>query len=191
MSGRDPGAGVDEAQLTAEEAGDDRDVAAPAAAAEGEAFDAPEAEVRTVEDLLDQLEAVIAERDQYLALARERQAEFENYRKQTMKRQAEHLEQATSKLVEQLLVVLDAFDSGVAHGEDALVPLRSQLFGVLEREGLQRIDPGGEPFDPALHEAVLHEPADGTEGPVVEDVMRSGYVFNGRVLRPAMVKVKG
>ena len=66
------------------------------------------------------------------------------------------------------------------------------LLGALEKEGLGRIDPVGEPFDPNLHDAVMHEPAvDGAEATVVSDVMRPGYSWKGRVVRPAMVKVRG
>jgi molecular chaperone GrpE len=48
----------------------------------------------------------------------------------------------------------------------------------------------GEVFDPLLHEAVLHEPGEGTES-IVTESLRTGYLWKGRVLRPAMVKVKG
>ena len=144
----------------------------------------------SVEEIVHALEAVTAERDSYLALAREKQAEFENYRKQVMKRQADHLEQAAAALVEKLLPVLDAFDYGIAHGHEDLTPMRNQLLATLEKEGLSRLEPVGEPFDPNEQEAVVHEPGDG--GPeVVDEVLRVGYRWHGRVLRPAMVKVKG
>ncbi|MDQ6839835.1 MAG: nucleotide exchange factor GrpE, partial [Actinomycetota bacterium] len=60
---------------------------------------------------------------------------------------------------------------------------------VLAREGLERIDPDREPFDPTVHDAVAHEPGDG--GQEVAEVLRAGYRWRGRVLRPAMVKVRG
>jgi len=63
------------------------------------------------------------------------------------------------------------------------------LLGVLEKEGLQRIHPKGEAFDPNEADAVAHEDAD--DGPLVSEVFRSGYRWKGRVLRPAMVKVRG
>ena len=58
---------------------------------------------------------------------------------------------------------------------------------MLEKAGVERIEPQGKPFDPNEHEAVLHEDGDGD--PVVTDIMRTGYRLKGRVLRPAMVKV--
>jgi molecular chaperone GrpE len=60
---------------------------------------------------------------------------------------------------------------------------------VLEKAGLERLDPTGEPFDPTLHEAVLHVDEGDHEEPTVVDVMRAGYRLKGRTLRPAMVKV--
>jgi molecular chaperone GrpE len=71
-------------------------------------------------------------------------------------------------------------------------PVFASLLGTLEKAGLERIDPGGEPFDPNRHEAVMHESAaEGDDGPLVIDVLRRGYAWKGRVLRAAMVKVRG
>jgi molecular chaperone GrpE len=142
-----------------------------------------------VEDLLGELEKVIAQRDEYLGLAQAKQAEFENFRKRIMKQQAEQVSRASSKLVESLLPVLDAFDYGIAHGGDSIAPLRAQLLGALEREGLERLDPDGMAFDPTEHEAVAHEPGDGGE-PVVAETLRAGYRWQGHLLRPVMVRVR-
>ena len=85
--------------------------------------------------------------------------------------------------------VLDACDGARQHGAgDEVEPIVSALMLALEKEGLERVDPAGEPFDPTVAEAVVHEPGDGGEH-VVAEVLRAGYTFNGRVLRPAMVKV--
>jgi len=151
----------------------------------------PPADERTldVEELIAQLEAVSAERDEFLALAQSKQAEFENYRKRVMKQQADEVERAGSKLVDALLPVLDAFDYGVAHGDESLGPMRAQLLGTLEREGLVRLDPAGETFDPKEHDAVAHEPGDGGE-PVVAETLRAGYRWRGHLLRPVMVRVR-
>jgi molecular chaperone GrpE len=67
--------------------------------------------------------------------------------------------------------------------------MRAQLLGVLEKEGLTRLDPTGEPFDPNEHEAVAHEPGDGGE-PVVAESLRAGYRWQGHLLRPVMVRVR-
>ncbi len=146
----------------------------------------------SVEELIADLERAVGERDQYLDSWRRSQAEFENYRKRVTKQQGDDAARAAGDLVEQLLPVLDACDGAVRHGAVEVEPIFAALLGALEKRGLTRIDPSGEPFDPNLHDAVMHEPAeDDDEGTTVSDVMRPGYGWNGRVLRPAMVKVRG
>jgi molecular chaperone GrpE len=142
-----------------------------------------------VEDLVGDLERVTAERDEYLALAQHTRAEFENFRKRMMKQQADEVARETGRLVEALLPMVDAFDYGIAHGHEDVAPMRDQLLGVLEREGLERLDPTGQPFDPNEHDAVAHEPGDGGEH-VVAETLRAGYRWRGQLLRPAMVKVR-
>jgi molecular chaperone GrpE len=141
----------------------------------------------------DEAEAMVqsdlAKQQELLALAQRTQADFENYRKQAQKRQDDAVQRALGRFVEGLLPVLDACDAAVAHGaREAVEPVLGALYGALEKEGLERLDPTGEPFDPAEAEAVIHEPGDGGEQ-VVAQVMRTGYRWRGRVLRPAMVKV--
>ena len=161
------------------------------AAAADEAAAVPDTD-DSVEALLADFEKVTAERDEYLRLAQVKQAELENFRKRMMKQQADEVARVTGRLVEGLLPVLDAFDYAVAHGEESVTPMRDQLAIALEKEGLVRIISDGAPFDPNLHEAVAHEPADDDEdGPVVSETMRAGYTWHGQLLRAAMVKVKG
>lgn len=141
------------------------------------------------------LERLLDERDQMRTLAQQIQADFENYRKQALKRETAIVERASESLLEQLLPVLDSFDAALVQLSDDTDPaLRkgvelvfAQLVGVLEQAGLERIDAAGKPFDPNEHEAVLQEDGDGD--PVVAETMRTGYRLKGRVLRPAMVKV--
>ena len=146
----------------------------------------------SVEELILDLERTIVERDQYLDSLRRNQADFENYRKRVAKQAGEDAARAAESLVDKLLPVLDACDGAVAHGAAEVEPIFASLLGTLEKEGLVRINPAGEPFDPNVHEAVLHEPAlDDDAGTVVSDVLRPGYIWKGRVVRPAMVKVRG
>jgi molecular chaperone GrpE len=168
----------------------------PASEATGTADDesaAPEPEPEvTVEDIVNDLERLVAERDELLSLAQRTQADFENFRKRTMKQQADEVARASGRIVEAILPVLDAFDYASAHGEEQLKPMRDQLLGALEKEGLARVDSDGAPFDPSLHEAVAHEAADEAQDePVVSETMRAGYTWRGGLLRAAMVKVKG
>ena len=141
------------------------------------------------------LDRLMGERDEMRALAQQIQADFENYRKQAMRRETAIVERASESLVESLLPVLDSFDAAVSQLPDDTEPgvrkgvelVFAQLVDVLERAGLERMDADGRPFDPNEHEAVMQEDGDGE--PVVVETMRSGYRLKGRVLRPAMVKV--
>ena len=135
---------------------------------------------------------VAHERDEYLDALRRLQADFENYKKRMIRQQTEYLERAAESLVEKLLPVFDTADLAIAHGGgEEVKQIWTALFDALEREGLERIDPLHGPFDPTMHDAVAHEPGDGTGEPEVSEVMRAGYRWKGRVLRPAMVKVRG
>lgn len=133
-----------------------------------------------------------AERDEYRDALLRVKADFENYKKRIAKDHAATVERAAEKLVAELLPVLDACDAAIAQGAADVEPIARSLADILVKEGLERLDPAGQPFDPNLHEAVLHEPADGDETEtIVTESMRVGYVWKGRVIRPAMVKVKG
>ena len=150
----------------------------------------------TVDEAVEAAEQAVAtdlgqlarERDQYRELAQRIQADFENYKKRILKQQTEHLERAAETLVDKLLPVLDTFDLARAHGQ-GLDQVYATLLEVLAKEGLERIDPVGREFDPNEADAVAHEEGDGAQ--VVSAVLRPGYRWKGRVLRPAMVKVKG
>jgi len=151
----------------------------------------------------DPLEVALAQRDEYLDSLRRLQAEFENYKKRVLKQQAEQVARAAASLVDKLLPVLDALDLATDHVGDAdtdeakaLVAASGLLQGVLAKEGLERISPLGEEFDPNAHEAVGQLPAaEGAEPtasgePRVAQVMRAGYRWHGTVVRPAMVMVE-
>jgi molecular chaperone GrpE len=138
--------------------------------------------------LLEDFSKLSHERDDYLEQLRRTKADFENYRKRILRQQTEHVERAAEGLVEKLLPVLDTFDLAVAHGE-GFDQVQATLMSTLEKEGLERIDPVDKPFDPTEADAVAHEAGDG--GPVVAEVLRPGYRWKGRVIRPAMVRVKG
>ena len=152
-------------------------------------------EAEAGDPVLDVMAVLEGERDGYLVDLQRVTAEFANFRKQVEKRSAAVSARARGDLVEKILPVLDACDLAVEHGADDVTPIRTSLVQVLEPAGLEVLDPLGEPFDPTRHEAVLHEPADDPDdvdvGQVVVGVLRRGYVWDGRVLRPAMVRVRG
>lgn len=146
----------------------------------------------SVEELVATLEVVTAERDQHLADLQRVSADFANFRKQTDKRHADFTAQAGSRVAEALLPVLDACDAAAQQGVEGVEPIAAQLHGILQHSGLEIIADESEPFDPTRHEAAMSEPGDDDqEIAVVAQVLRTGYAWNGRVLRAAMVKVKG
>lgn len=125
-------------------------------------------------------------------------AEFENYRKRMLKEQTRMLETAESGLVRKLMPVIDNLERALENapaGKDAsglrkgVEMVLDQLLDVLAREGLEVIDPGGEPFDPEHHEAMMVVETDDCPEDTVVDVAQKGYRFNGMMLRPAMVRV--
>ena len=153
-----------------------------------EAAEVVEADLAEATDEVSQL---TGERDRYLDQLRRLQADFENYRKRVMKQQDEVAERATEGLVADLLPVLDACDAAAQHGDEAAAPIAKALADVLVKQGLEKVAPEGEAFDPNQHDAVAHEEGEGDGGPTVAEVLRPGYVWKGRVLRPAMVRVRG
>jgi molecular chaperone GrpE len=150
-------------------------------------------------DLEDELAKARKEAAEHLDDLRRLKAEFENYRKRILREQTHLVERASEQLVERLLPILDNFELALIAADrtsdyEALVRGVEIVFGelmdLLHKEGLQKIDALGKPFDPTMHEAVLEVgdgPADGE--PVVAEVVRNGYTVKGKVVRPAMVKV--
>ncbi|WP_438446199.1 nucleotide exchange factor GrpE [Gorillibacterium sp. sgz5001074] len=128
------------------------------------------------------------------------QADFDNFRRRTRQEKEDFAKYASSKLVEQLLPVLDNFERAIQSSRDSkdfdsllkgIEMTFRQLDQTLEQEGLKRMDAAGQPFNPDYHQAIMQVESDEYEdGTVVEEVQR-GYMFKDRVLRPAMVKVKG
>lgn len=164
----------------------------------GEAGQAGDGATSADEFTPEQIDALVAERDEFLDAYRRTAADFDNFRKLAQKRLADEVTRSQGAFVERLLPVLDAVDAARAQAGDAgdtgVDAVAGALFGFLEREGLSRVAPLGEPFDPNVAEAVVHEPAaddSAHDEPVVSEVLRSGYLWHGRVLRAAMVKVSG
>lgn len=124
------------------------------------------------------------------------QADFENFRRRTRQEKEEWFRLAAEEFALALLPVLDNFDRAMENpGADleqfltGMRMIRRQLMETLSNQGLEPMASVGQAFDPARHEAVGR--VTGTEHPddtVVEE-LRRGYLFRGRVLRPAMVKV--
>ncbi|MFT7475672.1 MAG: molecular chaperone GrpE [Verrucomicrobiales bacterium] len=156
--------------------------------------DAQDDGYETLDD--EQVETLRGERDGFLADSQRLAADFANYRKQSEKRVADAASAQSAGLVRDLIPVLDACDSALLQDpESAAGPIRSALLGELVKNGLELLTPEvTDVFDPAMHEAVMHEPASDEgahDGPVIGEILRAGYLWKGRVVRPAMVKVIG
>ena len=126
-----------------------------------------------------------------------RQADFENYRKRVEKERAEDSKRATARVVESLIPIVDGFEHALAaHKEDEYASYRKgfeliykQLLDHLAKLGVERVEPLGAPFDPHMHQAM--DRAETTEHPdgTILEVFQPAYVYNARVLRPALVRV--
>jgi molecular chaperone GrpE len=126
-----------------------------------------------------------------------RQADFDNYRKRVEKERSEDSRRSTARVIEALIPVIDSFEQALAlHREPEYANYRKgfelihkQLVDNIAKLGVERIDPVGMTFDPHLHQAMDRtETTDKNEGTILQ-VFQPGYLFHGRVLRPAMVRV--
>ncbi len=152
--------------------------------------DDDEVAVSAAEDAVEHdLAALLAERDSFKDIALRLQADFDNYRRRVATQQGDEVQRATGKFAEALLPVLDACEAAFLAHPAEVEPIFNLLLGQLKKLGLETMNLYEQPFDPNLADAVLHEVGDGE--PVVSEVLRSGYTWNGRVLRAAMVKVRG
>ena len=131
--------------------------------------------------------------EKYLRVA----AELENVHKRAARDVENAHKFALERFALELLAVRDSLEMGLAAGEDAdIESLRQgkeatlkQLVTVLERFGVEELDPLGEPFDPTMHEAMTMQPSADAEPGSVLSVFQKGYALNGRLLRPARVVV--
>jgi molecular chaperone GrpE len=157
----------------------------------------PELELRG--DVLE--EQLVAMREE-AALHRDRalraQAEFENFRKRITREREEERRRAGERLVSEMLPAVDNLERAIAHAEaggdpghllGAVEAVYAQLQGVLTKEGVEIIDPDGEPFDPNTQQAVSQKEDDAVPEGTVVDVFQKGYMLGGRVIRSAMVVV--
>jgi molecular chaperone GrpE len=145
----------------------------------------------------DGLQRLKAEIDHLREMYLRKLAEFDNYRKRIDRERQELRRTAAEGLVGDLLPVLDNFERAIQHAEESepaafregVAMIARQFADILQRSGLERIDPTGQRFDPELHEAVQRmEGSEYAPGSIV-GVFSRGYLFGGRLIRPAMVAV--
>ena len=143
------------------------------------------------------LKKLAAELDDLRQTLLRRQADFDNYRKRIEKERADDSKRSTARVVESLIPIVDSFEHALAaHKDDEYAGYRKgfeliykQMLDQLGRLGVERVEPLFKPFDPHMHQAVDRtETTDHADGIILE-VFQPAYVFHGRVLRPAMVRV--
>jgi molecular chaperone GrpE len=165
----------------------------------GEASPAQSAQAtgKQPENASDQLEKLQAEKKELMDTLVRRQADFENFRKRVEKERAQERQRATESLIEHLLPVLDAFDRALAQSSDSAYLeyrkgfelIRRQLWETLAKQGLVRIEAMDQEFNPHFHHAIERvETSEHADGIIIGE-LQPGYLFHGRVLRPAMVRV--
>lgn len=126
------------------------------------------------------------------------QADFDNFRRRSRLEKEDFAKYASSKLVEQLLPVLDNFERAIAASKDSkdldsllkgIEMIQRQMGQVLEQEGLKPLDSIGQLFNPEFHQAIMQVDSDEHEEGTIVEELQKGYAFKDKVLRPAMVKV--
>lgn len=152
---------------------------------------------QVLDDETEKLKAEIEEHKQRLLRT---QADYDNFRRRTVKEKEELGKYASAKLIAELLPVIDNFERALGSVPDVpeaasyakgVEMIFRQLEGVLKAEGLVAMESVGTPFNPEYHQAIMQVESDEyEEGDVVEEVQK-GYMLKDKVLRPAMVKVKG
>ncbi len=125
-----------------------------------------------------------------------RRADFDNYRKRVERDRNAQATDAEAGVLRKLLGTVDNLERALASHDAGAEALREgvalthrELLAMLESLGVETISPLGQRFDPAEHQAILHEPAEGYEPGTVAEVYRKGFKYRERLLRPALVKV--
>jgi molecular chaperone GrpE len=142
--------------------------------------------------LVEELELVRRERDEYLDALRRLKAELENLRKRQEKERARLAQLASEGLVRKLLPVLDNLERALEAGGDIREGVRAtyeQLVVVLGQEGLTPVFSDGQNFDPEVHEAVMSQPSEEHKEGTILQTFERGYLLKGKPIRPAKVVV--
>jgi molecular chaperone GrpE len=158
--------------------------------------DGKDAVVESPAPELDELAKVTQERDEYLDLAKRTQADFENYKKRAAKDMTAAGARARIGVIREMLPVLDNLERALGAAPEAdgafvegVRLVYMDLQGVLQRAGVETIEPKGDTFDPNVHEALSMQPQEGAESGSVIDVVEKGYRTADAVIRPARVVV--
>ena len=156
----------------------------------------PSAEVEETPALESELEALRAEKANYLDRLARLQAEFDNFRKRSLRDQQDFRDYALAEALKSLLPILDSLDRALKTKGVSVEDFRSgielidkQFHDALSKLGVEPVGAEGETFDPNLHQAVQMVDTDEVEDHRVIDELQRGYRIKDRLLRPAMVRV--
>lgn len=143
-----------------------------------------------VKKLKDKLRVAEGKAKEYLDGWQRAQADFVNIRKRDEEAKMEFLKFAKGDLIEQLMPVLDSFELSLPHGNKELEAIYKQLLSILKSNGLEESSPMGEVFDPRLHESIgiIDTDKKDEDGKILE-VLQKGYILQGKIIRPAKVKI--
>jgi molecular chaperone GrpE len=155
---------------------------------EGDVAAAAAGSAQASSEEFDALRAQVAERTGDLQRI---SAEYTNYRRRVERDRQAAVVAAKAQVVGELLTVLDDIERAEAHGDlsGTFKVVADKLVAGLQAHGLEHFGTAGDGFDPEVHEAVQHSTSPEVDGPTVTAVLRRGYRFGERVLRPAMVAV--
>jgi molecular chaperone GrpE len=165
----------------------------PGSAAANPGDPANAAQPLTVDTVSAELEAARAEAAERTSDLQRITAEYANYRKRADRDKQAAAVAGKASVVGELLAVLDDLDRAEEHGDltGGFKTVADKLTGILERVGLSHYGAEGDEFDPVIHEAVQFATSTEVDHPTVTTVLRLGYLFEERVLRPAVVVVTG
>ena len=155
--------------------------------------------VKEVKILQKELESCKKTGDDYLDRLKRLQADYDNYRKRTLKEHLLYIKRANKDLIEKFLPIIDNFELALVTGKKqnrekdefykGVKMIHGKLMELLKKENVKVIDPQGEEFDPRVCEAAVTEAVEDTEEGKILEVMRKGYMIDDFLLRPAVVKV--
>ncbi len=187
-----------EAAIKAGEQAAEEDFAADAAKVRAERDDA----YVQLKQAIDQVEAAQQEAKDVMDRLARLQADWDNYRRRTQQEREIERERAAEKLVTGLLPILDDMERAVDHARqgdveieqftqfvDGVQQIHDKMLGILDKDGVEMLDPKGEAFDPLSHQAVGREENTEAYDETVAQVYQKGYRMGGKVIRPAMVTV--
>lgn len=147
---------------------------------------AEESQGATIKKLKEKLKVAEEKAKEYLDGWQRSQAEFVNIRKRDEEGKKEFVKFVSEKLISELMPVLDSFELSLPHGNKELEVIYRQFLSILKSNGVEEENPLGETFDPRRHEAI--GTLEGEENKILE-VMQKGYILQGKIIRPAKVRI--